>query len=139
MPEFLTVEDNPNATHWNIEDGYHSNANASKSYPRRLFGVGLSDVITIKLHSVLDDFYKFCAPSAQGFKVAFHSPDQFPRLPSEFIHIPFNQFLFVSIKPNMITTSDGLRSYSPNKKLSKQNVNSDFLNRIANDIVNWNV
>lgn len=39
-PELLTVNDNPNATYWNIE-GYQSNVDADEIYPRRVFGSGM--------------------------------------------------------------------------------------------------
>ncbi|XP_055303179.1 uncharacterized protein LOC129568876 [Sitodiplosis mosellana] len=115
VPDLLTVQRNPNATHWNVEDGYNPNVNDSQLYPYRIFGVGFDGMIGINLDSYSDDFYEFCAEDAQGFRIALHSPDRFPRS-SDFIHIPFNQVAFFSIKPNLISTSNGLRSYSPRER-----------------------
>lgn len=116
VPELLTVENNPNATHWNVEDGYNSNFNKSKLYPYRVFGVGIENTMHIHMESLTDDFYKICSVSAQGFRIALHLPDQLPRLPSDFIQIPIEHEIYISIKPNMITTSNGLRKYSPEKR-----------------------
>lgn len=116
VPDLMTVHRSPNATHWNMEDGYDSNANNSNSYPFRVFSVGYDGMVNIALQTFVNDFDSLCMAPAQGFLIAFHSPDQFPRIPSDFITIPFNQVAFISIKPNMITTSDGLRSYLPQER-----------------------
>ena len=36
-PEMMTVTDNPNATHWNVEDGYNDTGrNFGEIYPLRV-------------------------------------------------------------------------------------------------------
>lgn len=37
----MTVNDNRNASHWNVENGYDSYVNESEIYPHRVFGAGL--------------------------------------------------------------------------------------------------
>lgn len=44
-----------------------------------------------------------------------HTPSDMPQSSSEYIRIPSNQAVIVSVSPNIITTSDDLRKYSPEK------------------------
>ncbi|XP_031635415.1 pickpocket protein 28-like [Contarinia nasturtii] len=43
-------------------------------------------------------------------------PDELPKLQEEFIFIPVDQETYISVKPSVITTSNGLRSYSPKER-----------------------
>lgn len=52
----------------------------------------------------------------QGFKVLLHTPGELPRVSKQFFRIPLRQEVVVSVKPNMITTSDGLIDYSPDRR-----------------------
>lgn len=112
-PELLTVRDNPSAKYWNMEYGYVDNLNESEMYPYRVFGCGMRDSLTILLNILLDESEQFCSVLSQGFRLSLHSPDELPRLPDEFIHIPAEQHIYISVKPRMITTSKGLRRYKP--------------------------
>lgn len=115
-PELLTVLDNPSAKYWRIETGYMENVNDSDVYPYRVFGCGMRDSLSVVLNILLDDSHQFCTTLSQGFRISLHSPDQLPRLPDEFIHIPIEQEIYISVKPRMITTSKGLRRYKPNSR-----------------------
>lgn len=112
------MKNNPNATdHWNVENGYMHSANQGvRAYPYRVFGCGLRDAILVILGITLDDSQQICSIVAPGFRISLHSPDKLPNLPDEFIHIPVEQDIFISVKPMMITTSNGLRRYSPEKR-----------------------
>lgn len=112
-PELVTVENDRNATYWNIEDGYTPNVNESLIYPYRVFGSGLRDSLITMLGIYLDETHEECSLLAQGFRLSLHAPDELPRLPDDFVHIPYEQDIYISVKPNMITTSNGLRKYSP--------------------------
>lgn len=117
VPSVLkTVRDNPNATHWNLEDGYQSNDNASDLYPYRVFGSGMRDSLIASLGISLEVSHRFCSEFAPGFRLSLHMPDDLPRLPNDFIHIPPDQDVYISIKPNVIATSDSLRSYAPHAR-----------------------
>lgn len=112
----MTVTDNPSAKYWNIENGYTVNINESELYPYRVFGCGLRDALIAILGIYLDDLQQLCSERAEGFRIALHSPDELPRLPDEFIHIPVEQDVYISVKPRMITTSKRLRRYPYNKR-----------------------
>lgn len=112
----MTVADNRNASHWNVEDGYGSNVDESEIYPYRVFGAGLRDILTMILGITVHDVHSLCSELAQGFRLSLHLPDELPRLPDDFVFIPFEQEIYISVKPNVITTSNGLRSYSPEER-----------------------
>lgn len=51
-----------------------------------------------------------------GFRVVLHTPGEIPRPSKSFFNLPLEQQTVVSIKPNMIGTSDDLKGYPPNRK-----------------------
>lgn len=107
---------NRNATHWHMERGYAAKVNESEVYPYRAFGNGLSNSLNVVLRISLDESHQFCSELAEGFRLALHPPDELPRLPDDFIHIPVDQDIYVSVKPRAIITSDKLRHYRPKKR-----------------------
>ncbi|XP_031635398.1 pickpocket protein 28-like [Contarinia nasturtii] len=110
-PELITV--NEINSGWNIESGYDSNVDESKVYPKRVFGSGMRYMLAFILGISIDDPNQYCNDFSHGFRISLHTPDEFPRLPDEFIFIPVDQDIYISVKPNVITTSKGLRNYSP--------------------------
>lgn len=114
--ELLTVSKNPSAIHWNMEDGYNLSADRSEIYPHRMFGYDFSDTLFVVVKSFNDESNKHCSKFAQGFLFALHPPDELARVPRDFIQIPMGQSIYISIRPNMITTSNGLRRYSPRER-----------------------
>lgn len=100
-----------------METGYTDNINQSnRGYPHRVFGCGLRDALLMLLGITLDDSHEVCSDLAAGFHLALHSPDKLPNLPDEFIHIPVEQDIYISIKPQMITTSNAIRRYAPHER-----------------------
>lgn len=45
-----------------------------------------------------------------------HHPAEVPRVGSQYFRVPLNQEVVVSIKPDMMTTSEGLRGYDPYRR-----------------------
>lgn len=114
--ELLTVNGNKNATYWNLEDGYQANVKESDIYPRRTFGAGIRDSLVTFLGIHLDKAHQLCSLFAPGFRLSLHAPDDLPRLPNDFIHIAPEQDVYISIKPNVITTANGLRKYASQER-----------------------
>lgn len=112
----MTVNARLNGSNWNIENGYESNVKENEIYPHRVFGSGWQHRLHIMLGINVDDKSHYCNPLAHGFRAALHVPDELPRIPDDYIFIPIDQEIYVSIKPNVITTSNGLRNYSPKKR-----------------------
>lgn len=111
-----TVKDNPDANHWNIEYGYDFNANESKLYPFRVFATsenGWFDMYKFHLFTTENAAHEFCDGVTRGFEIAFHLPDEFPQRILEFTQLPPQRDINIKIKPDVITTSHGLRIYSP--------------------------
>lgn len=102
------------SSHWNIEKGY-SNRNVS-TYPRRVLGTGTIAEMKIVLKLPINDYDYLCRGPIQGFKVLLHPPGDIPKISKKYFRVPPGQEVFVSVKPNMITTSEGLVNYSPVKR-----------------------
>lgn len=113
-PELLTIEENAESN-WNVESGYKLNVDQNEVYPFRVFSSGYGDMFLAILSLTLDDYegHQFCSDLSQGFRLSLHTPNELPRLPDEFIIIPVEQETYISVKPRTITTSKGLRGYSP--------------------------
>ncbi|KAJ6645324.1 F-box-like/WD repeat-containing protein ebi [Pseudolycoriella hygida] len=109
--DLLTIDSNPNSTHWNLEDGYRPNVNESEIYPYRVFGTEDLMGLTVGVRINSEDY--ICLVEAPGFHISLHAPDDIPRMRRDFIFIPPGHYVYVSIKPQVITTSEGLRSYKP--------------------------
>lgn len=57
-----------------------------------------------------------CRGPVQGFKILLHTPGEIPRVSKQYFRVPLRQEVVVSVKPNMITTSDGLIEYAPDRR-----------------------
>uniref|UniRef100_A0A1B0DLX3 Uncharacterized protein n=1 Tax=Phlebotomus papatasi TaxID=29031 RepID=A0A1B0DLX3_PHLPP len=96
---------------WNLEEGY-TTLDLS-THPQRALGDGVRVGLYILLKASEKDFDYLCSEMMQGFKVHLHSPDEIPQIARQFFRVPLNQGIMVSVKPSMITTSEGLRAYNP--------------------------
>lgn len=56
---------------------------------------------------------ELCGIFSNGFQLRFHMPDELPQFSNGFINIPIERSISISIKPKMMKTSNGLRSYDP--------------------------
>lgn len=113
-----------NATHWNREIGFTDTETASEYYPFRVFdtdskiypyrvsGAGPDNALNISIYFPRDELDPLCNRSARDIKFYLHSPDELPE-PSHYFHIPIGKRVSVSVKPNIIVTSNDLRSFSP--------------------------
>lgn len=54
-----------------------------------------------------------CRGPVQGFKILLHTPAEIPRVSKQYFRVPMQQEVVISVKPNMMTTSAGLKDYSP--------------------------
>lgn len=116
-PEMMSVTGNKNATSWNLEDGYNnSDRNVTETYPHRVFGAGARVGLFALLRLFEQDLEYICRGPVQGFKVLLHTPGEIPQVSRHYFRVPLLQEVLVSVKPNMITTSDGLRHYEPNRR-----------------------
>lgn len=45
-----------------------------------------------------------------------HNPAETPRVGMQYFRAPLNQEVVVAVKPDMMTTSDGLKAYDPHRR-----------------------
>lgn len=57
-----------------------------------------------------------CRGPVQGFKILLHTPGEIPQVSKHYIRVPLQQEVLISVKPNMITTSDELKYYKPSQR-----------------------
>lgn len=105
---------NDSAENWSLEDGY-KNADA-ETYPRRVLGPGSRAGLNIVLKLTENDLDYICRGPVQGFKILLHTPGEVPRVSKQYFRVPLGQEVVVSVKPNMITTSEGLADYAPERR-----------------------
>ena len=116
-PEMMTVTNNPDVTKWNLQDGYDdSEINGAETYPYRVFGAGARAGLFALLRLSEQDLEYLCRGPVQGFKILLHTPGEVPQVSKHYFRVPLLQEVLVSVKPQMITTSEGLRHYEPNRR-----------------------
>ncbi|XP_037032181.1 pickpocket protein 28-like [Bradysia coprophila] len=116
-PDYTRIDHNMSANFWNLEDGYDSSVEIdSQTYPYRIFGSGAQDGIFVLMHLLKEHLEYMCRGAVQGFKISLHTPGEIPQMSKHYFRVPLLQEVLVSVKPNMITTSEGLRHYEPNRR-----------------------
>ncbi|XP_056638388.1 pickpocket protein 28-like [Diorhabda sublineata] len=99
---------------WTLEKGYPKSAKI-ETFPRRALSAGFSASLILVLKGHLPDLDYICKGAVQGFKILFHHPAEPPNT-KQYFRAPLNQEIVVSVKPDMMTTSEGLRNYDPHRR-----------------------
>jgi acid-sensing ion channel, other len=103
------------------------------STPRRVTGAGNEFSLELTLELCEENFDYLCRGASQGFKVSrhwqcqafetqhffqilLHNPDEAPQLKYNYYRVPLKKEILIAIRPQMLTTSEGLRSYPPEKR-----------------------
>lgn len=111
-PDYSHIRRNKIAN-WNLENGYTANAPTdSQTYPYRVAGSGADghrlrawlELSTVNLENL-------CRGPTQGYKVVLHLPGEIPQVSKYYSLIPLLQEVSVSVKANIMKTSEGLRYY----------------------------
>ncbi|CAG9767257.1 unnamed protein product [Ceutorhynchus assimilis] len=100
---------------WNLEKGYPKDAPIN-TYPRRAMSAGFSSGFLLLMRAYRQDLDFICRGPVQGFKILLHNPAETPRVGMQYFRAPLNQEVVVAVKPDMMTTSDGLKSYDPHRR-----------------------
>lgn len=108
--EMMAINGQPNILDWNLETGYSTKAK-DKSYPIRVFSAQKDSALSFKLRSFDVDVEYVCRTLVPGYKLFLHTPGDVLRASDISIRVPFSEEIYISIKPKLITTSDGLRQY----------------------------
>lgn len=104
--DLMTVKENPSSKHWNRDDGYDPNIDDDQLYPVRVYG---RTTFSINLDYVIRNLFE---KDTQGFRILLHSSDELPAINHNTLFLPFGKHFSISVKPNIIKTSEGLRNYS---------------------------
>ena len=67
------------------------------------------------MNSLKDTDYT-CRGQLQGFKVIFHNPGDIPRFSKHYLHLSLKKDATVILKANLVTTSNELLSYTPERR-----------------------
>ncbi|XP_068083945.1 pickpocket protein 28 [Anabrus simplex] len=100
---------------WTLDDGYTRSAGHT-TYPRRILGVGRQAGVELKLSLSEADFDSSCNGLIQGFKAFLHNPVEVPLLSEKYFWVPLDHEVLVITTPDLITTSSGLKDYSPHSR-----------------------
>lgn len=109
--------------YWSLEDGYSKEHNDNTTvkfflYPFRVFNDGSKTGLKLTLGIRQEDMDYACRGPVQGFKVILHAPNELPQVAGQYFRIPIGQNVRVSIKPNMLTTTESLRNYHPKRSFN---------------------
>lgn len=117
-PKFMIVKDNPNVTRWDPESGYNDDdeLNDLDEYPYRVISAGPRVGLHTTFQLYEHDLDYICRGPVHGFKILLHSPIEEPQISTYYFRLPIMQDISVSVKPQIITTSIGLRHYKPNER-----------------------
>lgn len=98
-----------------MENGYTKDAPIDP-FPVRVLGAGARAGLFVLMTLNKTDLDYICRGPVQGFKILLHTPGEIPQVSKQYFRVPLNQEVVVSVKPNMITTSEGLRHYAPSRR-----------------------
>jgi amiloride-sensitive sodium channel len=102
---------------WTLENGYTNTVPVDpETYPYRIFGSGARSGLFVLLRLYEQNLEYLCRGPVPGFKILLHTPGEIPQVSKHYFRVPLLQEVLVSVKPNMITTSEGLRHYEPNRR-----------------------
>ncbi|XP_054267290.1 pickpocket protein 28-like [Macrosteles quadrilineatus] len=101
--------------YWNLGDGYDIRAPLDV-YPKRALGAGAKSGLFIVLRTYTWDLDYYCRGPVQGYKIKLHNPAEIPQIGESYFRVPLDSEIVLSVKANMMTTSESLLNYSPNKR-----------------------
>ncbi|KAL1488868.1 hypothetical protein ABEB36_014663 [Hypothenemus hampei] len=101
---------------WTMDKGYDSDVDLIDTYPKRAQYPGVKNALDVTLAAYREDMDPFCKDSIQGFKVMLHTPMRFPRAANSYLRVPLDQAVLGTIEPQKISTSEGVRMYTPKKR-----------------------
>lgn len=101
---------------WSMESGYKTPSSIDpQTYPFRVFGSGARVGLFVLLRQYEQHMEYLCRGPVQGFKILLHTPGELPQVSKHYFRVPLLKEVLVSVKPNIITTSERLRHYDPNR------------------------
>ncbi|XP_031628298.1 pickpocket protein 28-like [Contarinia nasturtii] len=90
--------------------------NYNEIYPHRGYVGGAKSGLFTLLRLYEENMDYVCRGPVQGFKVLLHHPAEVPQISKYYFRVPLSQEVLVSVKPQMITTSEKLQDYSAERR-----------------------
>ena len=106
--------DNDRHLEWDLENGYDSQA-GKDTFPKRVLGGEELESLIVILTDRKENNEHMCRNGVHGFKITLHTPGDEPHVAKKFVSIPFDQTAVIAINPKIVTTSDGLADYPPER------------------------
>lgn len=100
---------------WNIETGYDHDTNGNE-YPLRSFSFGHDAGLKALFKIDPSNLEYICHGSGLGYTVTLSAPGELYGESRPSIRVPLLEDSWIAVKPKVITTSEGLRSYTPNQR-----------------------
>uniref|UniRef100_A0A182J6D0 Uncharacterized protein n=1 Tax=Anopheles atroparvus TaxID=41427 RepID=A0A182J6D0_ANOAO len=113
--DYQYISENRTSPLWTLEKGYAENSDMD-TYPVRVLGDGARAGLFVLLNLFSQDQDFICRGPVQGYKILLHSSSEYPQVSRQYYRVPLHQEVIISVKPQMITTSDGLRDYTPERR-----------------------
>ena len=109
-PGAMISKSNPNVSHWSIESGYEHEFGKDE-YPIRV--TGSDQIATLEINLVIDkqNDDRLCPEAFTGFLLYLKSPTAEKRFQAMLL-----EDTHIHVAPEIITTSNGLRKYSPERR-----------------------
>lgn len=137
MAPKMLVKDNPNISHWNLENGYE-NGWSEHDYPLRVFNARQGAALVLCLNifeenleyvckgpiqgkffcvswNVIANWYQLIA-TKKGFKIILSAPGEIIKMSRHSFRVPLLEQADISIIPKLTYTSEELRSYKPSQR-----------------------
>lgn len=76
-----------------------------------LLGTGKQASFSILMRSINQDIDYLCGGASQGFKLAFHAPNERPQIWKNFFHISPGKTASFTVDPRLIITSRSMKRY----------------------------
>ncbi|XP_055846694.1 pickpocket protein 28-like [Episyrphus balteatus] len=115
--ELNNFENNDRKIDWDLEHGYNEEALYSlEAFPFHAVGAGITESFVLNPTDKIEDEDNKCRTYSQDFKLIVQTPGEVPQVKKNFINIPFDQDILLSIKAQIMKTSEGLRHYTPERR-----------------------
>ncbi|RZC36789.1 ASC domain containing protein [Asbolus verrucosus] len=100
-----------------ISGGQLQQKRCQKHIPKRALYAGALFAFELKLLTSDEELDFTRLKSVQGYKIQIHHPSMLPRVKQQHFRLPLDQGVLAAIMPSMITTSDDIKHYPPERRL----------------------
>lgn len=99
---------------WNPEGGYLDEKDVDADvFPYRPLGMGNQEKFTAVMRFSNRDIDYLCGGGFDGFKVAFHLPNELPSIRRKHYRVSINRTAMILVSPNLVIALPSIRGFSP--------------------------